>query len=537
MTDNGLKFLMSKEGCRTDAYWDATGKVWTIGYGNTYWADGTPVKQGDKLSSNADALALLKAVVPKFEASVRNSVTAAVYDTLTDGQKDALTSLTYNIGGGNFQKSTVCKRVKANKNDRTIKDAFMMWNKSGGQVLKGLVTRRAEEAAMYFNEPVEIPNIDLSGGGSTTSTSSGTIVQTAYDPNFGDDNMFYELSHSSDWTVTPFKKYPRRSNNWSPLVSGSTCPKVGDILFAFHDGVTSGQHHHVAIYMGMHDGKKYVAEGKSRRGSKIYEATNSGVQVSDMANSRLALDGDIITHFAHCNKISITQTDKQASRVGLASVGSVGTPTSFNNTNYSYTPAVGEENMKHFNLIDEKQYRYKAGNSSLIYSNTAHSNNLSNAPTQEHRQNLVNLVNYLLDPLYEAVEAEGIGKLFASSGYRSQEVNAKIPGAEGSQHMKGQAADIQITGCKGSAGNALLKVAQLLLTLEQTSGFSYDQMILEGFNSNDDYQALRPVWLHLSFKSKSTNRTYKDVNKLLSWKKSVGYKPLTPEQVLSKPTT
>lgn len=535
MTDNGLKFLMSKEGCRKKAYWDKTGKVWTIGYGNTYWPDGTPVKEGDVLASDADAFNLLKAVIPSFENSIKNSLTSAVYNTLNDNQKDALTSLTYNIGGGNFKSSTVCKRVKANKDDRTIKDAFMMWNKSGGQVLKGLVTRRSEEAAMYFSEPVNIPNIDITSSG-TTSTSTGTVVQYAYDPNFGDDNMFYELSHSPDWVVTPFKKYPRRSNDWTPLVVGPSCPKVGDLLFAFHDGVSSGQHHHVAIYLGMHDGKKYVAEGKSRRGNKIYDATNSGVQVMDIGNSRLSLDGDIITHFAHCNSANILQTSKQANQVGLGSSSGNGSQTTFSNTNYSYEPAVGEDKMKHFNLIDDKKYLYKAGSSSLIYSYTAHKYNINNATTQEQRQNLVNLVNYLLDPLYEAVEAEGIGKLFASSGFRNKEVNSKIPGAESSQHMSGQAADIQISGCKGSSGNALLKVAQLLLTLENTSGFSYDQLILEGFNNDADYQALRPVWLHMSFKSKEKNRKYSDVNKLLSWRKGYGYKPLTPEQVLSKPT-
>lgn len=529
MTDNGLRFLMSKEGYRQQAYLDKASKVWTIGYGNTYWPNGTKVKKGDKLVSKADAFNLLKSVISTFENSIKNSLTIEVYNTLNDNQKDALTSLSYNIGVGNFNKSTVCSLVKNNKDDHNIRDAFMMWNKSGGKVLNGLTKRRAEEAAMYFGEHVNIPDIDLTSSG-TISTSSGTVAQYMYDPNFGDNNMFYELSNNPDWTVTPFKKYPRRSNDWSSLVVGPSCPKVGDLLFSFHDGASSGNHHHVAIYLGMHDGKKYVAEGKSRRGNKIYEATNSGVQVIDIGKSRLSLDSDIITHFAHCNSANILQTSRRESQLGLCS--NYGSHTDFSNINYRYAPVVGEDKMKHFTLIDKNN----EDKSSLIYSKTAHSNKINNVPSTQQRQNLVNLVNYLLDPLYEAVEAAGIGKLFVSSGFRNHELNSRVHGEKDSQHISGEAADIQISGCKGSAGNALLKVAQLLISLE-ASGFSYDQLIFEGFNNDEDYQALRPSWLHMSFKSKEKNKRYSDPKKLLCWKENRGYKTLTPDEVLSKPTT
>jgi hypothetical protein len=46
---------------------------------------------------------------------------------------------------------------------------------------------------------------------------------------------------------------------------------------------------------------------------------------------------------------------------------------------------------------------------------------------------------------------------------------------------------------------------------------------------------LRPVWIHLSYKSKDSNRTYSNGTKLMYWKEGVGYIHIKPEDVLSKP--
>lgn len=528
MTEKGLKFLMTKEGCRKNAYWDEHGKVWTIGYGNTYWADDTPVKEGDVLKSNEEALELLKLVIPKYENAVKSALTSEVYNTLSNNQKDALTSLVYNIGGGNFKTSTVCKRVKANKNDRTIKDAFNMWNKSGGKVLKGLVKRRAEEGAMYFDEPVVIPDLPTIVESPVPQTRPP--ASQVYNYSYGDSNMFYELSHSSDWVVTKFKIIPKKTNNWKSLLTNTSRPKVGDLLFAYHDGKDSGEHDHVAIYLGVHEGNIYVAEGISVSGTNIFE-NNKKVQIAKIQDSRLAYDTDVITHFAHCVKKEIQQTS-YSENAGLASKTG-------NNIviDYNYKPVYGEDKMKHFTLIDDKAYRYKSGESSLTYSDTAHnagkSNVIKDVPT---RQNLVNLVNNLLDPLYEIVEQQGIGKIYVSSGYRNEEVNRLIGGASESQHKIGQAVDIQVYPKSGTRGDALLRIAQVILKAEDDIGLSYDQMILEKFDTPADEAALRPTWIHLSFKSKEANRGYNNSTKLMKWNSNTRkYTALSRQEVLDKP--
>lgn len=45
-----LQDIKESEGLELTAYWDDYGKVWTIGYGSTFYEDGSPVKEGDKIT-------------------------------------------------------------------------------------------------------------------------------------------------------------------------------------------------------------------------------------------------------------------------------------------------------------------------------------------------------------------------------------------------------------------------------------------------------------------------------------------------------
>lgn len=150
MTENGKALIRKFEGCSLVAYL-CPSKVWTIGYGNTFYADGTPVKEGDKIDQ-ATANQLFDITLNKFEKQVKMLLGDALLVTLPKEAIDALVSLAYNIGTGAFAKSTLLKRVKLNKLDFDgIEAAFMMWVKSNGKVLNGLVRRRAAEFDMYRN--------------------------------------------------------------------------------------------------------------------------------------------------------------------------------------------------------------------------------------------------------------------------------------------------------------------------------------------------------------------------------------------------
>ena len=140
--------IMQWEGCVLKAYKCPAG-VLTIGYGHT----GSDVKEGMTITA-AQAVALFNQDIDKFSTTVEKQLGSAL-GKLTQNQFDALVSLSYNIGPGNFAKSSVFAKVKVNPNDPSIRDSFLLHvkarDKNGNlRTLPGLVRRRTEEANHYF---------------------------------------------------------------------------------------------------------------------------------------------------------------------------------------------------------------------------------------------------------------------------------------------------------------------------------------------------------------------------------------------------
>jgi len=141
----GLNLIKKYEGLRLTAYLCPAG-VPTIGYGSTRYPDGRKVILGEKLSSEKEATQLLLATMTSFEAAVNKHL-----PNLNQCQFDALVSFAYIVGTGAFIKSTLLKKAKVNPSDPSIVDEFQKWVRGGGKVLPGLVTRRREEANLYFS--------------------------------------------------------------------------------------------------------------------------------------------------------------------------------------------------------------------------------------------------------------------------------------------------------------------------------------------------------------------------------------------------
>lgn len=136
--------IKSFEGCKLKAY-QCSAKKWTIGYGNTFFEDGTPVKIGDAITQEK-AEQMFELIANEFAGKVKKLVTINV----TANQFGALVSFAYNCGVVNLQKSTLLKKVNANPNDATISAEFLKWNKAGGKVLAGLTRRREAESKLYY---------------------------------------------------------------------------------------------------------------------------------------------------------------------------------------------------------------------------------------------------------------------------------------------------------------------------------------------------------------------------------------------------
>lgn len=146
LTEEIKQFLKSKEGLRLKAYICPAGK-WTIGYGNTFYEYGSKVKKGDTISKNR-AEELFENILYQFSKEVKSLLKTE----LNDNQFSALVSFSYNVGIGNFSKSTLLKLVNINPSNPSIKNEFIKWNKGGGKVLAGLTSRRAKESDIYFKK-------------------------------------------------------------------------------------------------------------------------------------------------------------------------------------------------------------------------------------------------------------------------------------------------------------------------------------------------------------------------------------------------
>lgn len=143
--NKGIPIIRKFEGLKLRAYICPAG-IATIGWGNTFYENGSKVELGDKITiERADKLLFF--IVGKFEAEVLKLIKSAI----NENQLGALTSFAFNVGAGNLAKSTLLKKVNANPNDLTIRDEFMRWTKAGGKVLNGLVSRRKAEADLYFS--------------------------------------------------------------------------------------------------------------------------------------------------------------------------------------------------------------------------------------------------------------------------------------------------------------------------------------------------------------------------------------------------
>lgn len=149
ISENGLSLIKEFEGFLQYAQWDYS--QWSIGYGTGVDRDAYP----DGITE-AEADRLLRNVVLRYEGYVNNFISKYNIE-ITQNQYDALVSFTYNLGNVWTYDSQVTIRDYlingiSNYTAEEIKDAFGLWCKAGGQVLDGLVRRRAKEAELFLSD-------------------------------------------------------------------------------------------------------------------------------------------------------------------------------------------------------------------------------------------------------------------------------------------------------------------------------------------------------------------------------------------------
>ena len=144
LNEAGLNIIKHYEGYSSSVYCCPAGR-WTIGWGSTWDNKGRPINKAQADISQDYAEKLLLREIRHTDHAIAKLVTAE----LNENMYSALTSFIYNVGSGNFQRSTL--RMKLNRGDyQGAADELPKWRKAGGRVLKGLVRRRKSERDLFL---------------------------------------------------------------------------------------------------------------------------------------------------------------------------------------------------------------------------------------------------------------------------------------------------------------------------------------------------------------------------------------------------
>lgn len=114
---------------------------WTVGYGHVL----QPGERYDAPISEEYAIQLLMKDIHHAEQAVSRLIPAQ----LTPGQRAALISFVFNVGGGALQRSTLRRRAARGEHLEAAEE-FPKWVWARGKKLPGLMKRRAEERKVYL---------------------------------------------------------------------------------------------------------------------------------------------------------------------------------------------------------------------------------------------------------------------------------------------------------------------------------------------------------------------------------------------------
>ncbi len=142
ISGNGMALIKKYEGCKLFAYRDSVG-IPTVGYGHT-----KNVMMGMAITQKQADEFLLADIAP-VEKALNN-----LHINFSQQQFDALCSWIFNLGIGNFNSSTMKKKIVGGASDLEITDQLVKWHNAGGKPLLGLKRRRVAEANMFIGREV-----------------------------------------------------------------------------------------------------------------------------------------------------------------------------------------------------------------------------------------------------------------------------------------------------------------------------------------------------------------------------------------------
>lgn len=132
------------EGFRARPYLCPAG-IPTIGYGSTYYADGSKVTLQDTPIEESEAERLLLHELEKtyLPGVLRCCPILAAHEK----RLNAIVDFAYNLGVGRLQTSTLRRKINE-ENWTEAASEILRWNRAGGRVLAGLSRRREAESRL-----------------------------------------------------------------------------------------------------------------------------------------------------------------------------------------------------------------------------------------------------------------------------------------------------------------------------------------------------------------------------------------------------
>lgn len=143
ISHTGIELIKSFESLQLDAYRCPAG-VWTIGWGHT-----RSVQPGMRISQQHAEELLAEDV-----AEVERGLPSVIHVNLTQGQWDALVSLSFNLCGGALRLPKICPHLVASINSGDFAGAARQLlninHAADGKVLAGLTRRREAEKKLFL---------------------------------------------------------------------------------------------------------------------------------------------------------------------------------------------------------------------------------------------------------------------------------------------------------------------------------------------------------------------------------------------------
>jgi len=132
-----VQIIKEEETLQLEAY--ELGGLWLIGYGHLMF-------EGEKdVITEEQADAFLRDDLHWCEEAIERYVKVPV----TLNEFSAMVAFCYNVGSGKTRGSSIVKRV--NSEDRPgAANAFLLWNRMNGVVMKALANRRARERTLFL---------------------------------------------------------------------------------------------------------------------------------------------------------------------------------------------------------------------------------------------------------------------------------------------------------------------------------------------------------------------------------------------------